>query len=275
MTRLTGIRILALSVALWAVAVWLLGAPPPAARESVAENGAGTATVAAGETGTGAGTAAEDPSLRTGATVTPEAGTAPPAPEPAAGGSGVPATAAATAPDSDTAGAAPATGVPATAPDAGTEGLPADAGGAAAPPVPTRPDTQHELPMPRLLPPAGAPAPRPDGTLADESAVASQLDAARRAAWEGRLEDALTHYRAAARIQPRSHVLWGEMGNVLWAMRRWPEAAYALEGAAVLLVDAGELRAASDLLPAVGRIDPEAAHRVQRRLWIASQRQPE
>lgn len=257
MTRLTGIRILALSVALWAVAVWLLGAPPPAAREPAAENGAGTAIVAAGETGTGAGTAAEEPSLRTDATVTPEAGTSP------------------TAPDPDTAGTAPATGVPATAPDAGTEGLPADAGGAAAPPVPTRPDTQHELPMPRPLPPAGAPAPRPDGPLADESAVASQLDAARRAAWEGRLEDALTHYRAAARIQPRSHVLWGEMGNVLWAMRRWPEAAYALEGAAVLLVDAGELRAASDLLPAVGRIDPEAAHRVQRRLWIASQRQPE
>ena len=280
MTRLTGIRILALSVALWAIAVWLLGAPPRAAKEPVAEpaaeSGAGTAIVAAGETGAGAGTAAEDPPLRTGAAVTPEAGTAPPAPEPAAGGSGVPATAAATAPDSDTAGAAPAPGVPATAPDTGTGGLPADAGGAAAPPVPTRPDTQPELPMPRPPPPAGSPAPRrPDGTLADESAVASQLDAARRAAWEGRLEDALAHYRAAARIQPRSHVLWGEMGNVLWAMRRWSEAAYALEGAAVLLVDAGELRAASDLLPAVGRIDPEAAHRVQRRLWIASQRQPE
>ena len=275
MTRLTGIRILALSVALWAISVWLLGAPPPAAKDPVAESGAGTAIMAAGETGAGAGTAAEDPSLRTGATVTPEAGTAPPAPEPAAGGSGVPATAAATAPDSDTAGAAPAPGVPATAPDAGTEGLPVDAGGAA-PSVPTRPDTQPELPIPRPPPPAGSPAPRrPDGTLADESAVASQLDAARRAAWEGRLEDALAHYRAAARIQPRSHVLWGEMGNVLWAMRRWPEAAYALEGAAVLLVDAGELRAASDLLPAVGRIDPEAAHRVQRRLWIASQRQPE
>ena len=275
MTRLTGIRIFALSVALWAIAVWLLGAPPPAAKETVAEpaaeSGAGTAIVAAEETGAGTGTAAED---RAGATVTPEAEIAPPASEPAAGGTGVPATAAARAPDTDTAGAAPATGVQATAPDASTESLPVDAG-AAAPPVPTRPGTQHELPMPRPLPPAGSSAPRPDGTLADESAVASQLNAARRAAWEGRLEDALAHYRAAARIQPRSHVLWGEMGNVLWAMRRWPEAAYALEGAAVLLVDAGELRAASDLLPAVGRIDPEAAHRVQRRLWIASQHPPE
>ena len=263
MTRLTGIRILALSVALWAIAVWLLGAPPPAAEGTVAEGGDDPAVVASG-----------DPSLRTGATATPEAGTAPSAPEPAAG---VPATPVAPAPDTDdvdTAGAAPATGVRATAPDAGTESLPADAG-VAAPPVPVRPDTRHELPMPRPPPPAGSPAPRPDRALAGRSAVASQLDTARRAAWEGRLEDALAHYRAAARIQPRSHAVWGEMGNVLWAMRRWPEAAYALEGAATLLVDAGELRAANDLLPAVGRIDPEAAHRVQRRLWIASQRQPE
>ena len=253
MTRLTGIRILALSIALWAVAVWLLGAPPPAVKEPVAESGAGTTIVAAEETGAGTGTAAGGPSLRTGATVTPEAETAPPAPEPAAG---VPATAA--------------------APDADTESLPVDAGDAAAPPEPTRPDTRHELPIPRPLPPAGSPSPwPPHGTSAGGSAVASQLDTARRAAWEGRLEDALTHYRAAARLQPRSHAIWGEMGNVLWAMRRWPEAAYALEGAATLLVDAGELRAASDLLPAVGRLDPEAAHRVQRRLRIALQRQPE
>ena len=181
-----------------------------------------------------------------------------------------------TAGDTDAAGAAPATGAPATAPDAGTASPPVDAGGVVAPPVPTtRPDTQHELPILRPLPSAGSPPPWPDGTLADESAVASQLDAARRAAWEGRLEDALAHYRAAARIQPRSHAIWGEMGNVLWEMRRWPEAAYALEGAATLLVDAGELRAASNLLPAVGQIDPGAAYRVQRRLWIASQRQPD
>ena len=63
------------------------------------------------------------------------------------------------------------------------------------------------------------------------------------------------------------------MGNVLWTMRRWSEAAYALEGAATLLVRAGELRAASELVPAVGRIDPDAAYRVQRLVWAATQRQ--
>ena len=101
-----------------------------------------------------------------------------------------------------------------------------------------------------------------------------QIDAARRAAWEGRLADALAHYRAAARLRPNDYVVWGEMGNVLWTMQRWSEAAYALEGAATLLVRAGELRAASDLVPAVGLIDPDAAYRVQRLLWTSSQRQP-
>ena len=105
------------------------------------------------------------------------------------------------------------------------------------------------------------------------NAVAGEIDAARRAAWEGRLPDALAHYRAAARIRPDSHVVWGEMGNVLWAMRRWSEAAYALEGAATLLVRAGELHAANELVPAVGRIDPDAATRIQRLLWAAAQRQ--
>ena len=287
MTRLTGIRILALSVALWAIAVWLLGTHLPAGKETAAEPAApaektaqreeaGAVAVAAAGTGAGADVAGEDPPLRTGAMDTSEAdvtGIALPA-------SG--ATAAATTPGTGTAGVPSATGtigavgVPATAPDAGDAGAErpsASTGDVSAPPVPPRPDAQHALPIPRPLPPTGSPAPPPDETLvlAGENAVASQLHAARRAAWEGRSEDALTHYRAAARIQPRSHVIWGEMGNVLWAMRRWPEAAYALEGAATLLVDAGELRAASDLLPAVGQLDPEAAHRVQRRLWIASQ----
>ena len=64
------------------------------------------------------------------------------------------------------------------------------------------------------------------------------------------------------------------MGNVLWAMQRWPEAAYALEGAATLLVAAGELHSASTLVPAVGLIDPDAAQRVQQRIWDATQRHP-
>ena len=122
--------------------------------------------------------------------------------------------------------------------------------------------------MSRPPPPA-----RPSSSAADGSAVAGQLNAARRAAWEGRFADALSHYRAAARLRPNDYVVWGEMGNVLWTMRRWSEAAYALEGAATLLVRAGELRAASELVPAVGRIDPDAAYRVQRLVWAATQRQ--
>ena len=119
-----------------------------------------------------------------------------------------------------------------------------------------QPFRQFEYPMPPTQPPA-----RTGSQASGDSVVASELNSARRAAWEGRLAEALAHYRAAARIQPDSHVIWGEMGNVLWAMQRWPEAAYALEGAATLLVAAGELHAASTLVPAVGLIDPEAAQR--------------
>ena len=118
-----------------------------------------------------------------------------------------------------------------------------------------------------LPPPPGYPA-------LDDGAVSGQLNAARRAAWEGRFADAVAHYRSAARLRPADHVVWGEMGNVLWTMRRWPEAAYALEGAATLLVRAGELRAASELVPAVGRIDRQAAYRIERLLWEAAQRRP-
>ena len=118
-----------------------------------------------------------------------------------------------------------------------------------------------------LPPPPGYPA-------LDDGAVSGQLNAARRAAWEGRFADAVAHYRSAARLRPADHVVWGEMGNVLWTMRRWPEAAYALEGAATLLVRAGELRAASELVPAVGRIDRQAAYRIERLLWEAAPRQP-
>ena len=107
----------------------------------------------------------------------------------------------------------------------------------------------------------------------NKRAVDEQLNAARRAVWEGRLTDSLAHYRAAARLQPKSHVVWGEMGNVLLMMRRWPEAAYALEGAASLLVDVGEFRAAISLLPAIRNLDQNAVLRVQQRLR-ASQRQP-
>ena len=46
------------------------------------------------------------------------------------------------------------------------------------------------------------------------------------------------------------------------------------QGAATLLVRAGELRAASELVPAVGRIDRQAAYRIERLLWEAAQRRP-
>ena len=310
MARLSGIRLLILGIVLWALAVWIFGAPPPAETPAAAETAAAPASTVAAA---GAGASGSPGIETTAASVPPAAADRPPATSPnpdAAAGSpplrtgSAGATGTASAPASAATGdsariaMAPASGgsaassdpaAPSAAPAgptasdaAGTSAGPAP--GAPIPPrapgtggaragvddsgIPPPPDPRFEHPLPVPPPPA-----RPGGAAADGGAVAGTINAARRAAWEGRLVDALAHYRAAARIQPGLHVVWGEMGNVLWEMRRWPEAAYALEGAATLLVRAGELRAASELVPAVGRIDPEAAYRIQRLLWVAAQRQ--
>ena len=288
---------------MWGLAVWLFPAPQPAETDAVAATG--TTTPATGEKAEEPGAGADESAVAA-ATTAPAA--VPTNPDPGAGDSArtdapehtgiataaAPSTAAATAtPRADvrmpsaTAGdspdiapvPAPAGGGPSAAPAAAgpaipggfTTGIPP--GGMERPEVPsgaTRPHPWFEHPL--SLPP---PPPPPDFSAGDGDPVAGQIAAARRAAWEGRYMDALSHYRAAARIRPNDYVVWGEMGNVLWTMRRWPEAAYALEGAATLLVRAGELRAASELVPAVGRIDPEAAHRVQQRLWAAARRPSE
>ena len=334
MTRLSGIQLLALSVVLWALAVWVFSAPQPADTDSTAATG--TTTPATGEAAAESGTDTADaavaeavsaPSAETdegvavasspdtraedsplqevpertgaetaaahstaGATATPPAEVRTP---PGTGWTnypprvGVPATPTAEirtppaaigdgsrialAPESthrDPA-AGSARGSPTFPGDSATERPRGSVGRPGPPPDPARPHPWLEHPLSRPPPPPA----RPDHSAPGGDAVARQLDAARRAAWEGRFADALSHYRAAARLRPNDYVVWGEMGNVLWTMRRWPEAAYALEGAATLLVRAGELRAASELVPAVGRIDPDAAYRVQRLLWAAAQRQ--
>lgn len=315
MTRLSGMRLLALSFVLWAMAVWLFGTPQPAETESTATTE--TTSHASGEANedSGAGQTARAHSTEESSAGAParQGGTAPTDPDTGAGDA--PPRASAEQSGSESASMAspggdsesPADGarmstaasgggshvVPAPenisgdrthvpdATDAGpgrgstnTPGGPVTGGAAGiargpdVPPVPSQrnPWFDHPLSRPRL--PAES-----DFSARPGTPVEAQLNAARRAAWEGRFSDALAHYRAAARLQPNDYVVWGEMGNVLWTMQRWSEAAYALEGAATLLVRAGELRAASDLVPAVGRLDPEAAYRIQRLLWAAAQRQ--
>lgn len=319
MTRLSGIQLLVLSLALWALAVWIFGTPHSTSTETAAR--APDAKTEEPDPGTGASepARAEAATAPSSAALSNPGSAAPPNPGPEAGGS--PPRAAPERTGIETASAPPPAGAPAI-PPAGTPAppiatgdgsriAPAPAGGrpalgAATSPVATASEPAPRGPIPpwdsaaagardragspgapppaAARPPAGfehpssrPPPPARSGIAATggnaDKAVAGQLDAARRAAWEGRLADALAHYRAAARLRPNHYVVWGEMGNVLWTMQRWSEAAYALEGAATLLVRAGELRAADELVPVVGSIDPEAAYRVRRLLWTAAQRQ--
>ena len=286
MTRLSGIQLLVLSIVLWGLAVWIFEEPhsssaqTPAATETAAtEASAGTAaerqtgaSVSDQSATAGASVAsasshaaptAGSASLQAGTAGGVEAATAPAASVPPA----VAATAGSTPSDVPLTGAGPAAGRPMPPPFPETGRGRDSTDGSGLPPW-ARPSPWLERPELRPPPPFGA-----RGGVAGGNAIAGQINAARRAAWEGRLADAVAHYRAAARLQPDHHVVWGEMGNVLWAMRRWSEAAYALEGAATLLVRAGEFRAASELVPAVGRIDPDAAYRIQRILFAAAQRQ--
>ena len=283
MTRLSGIQLLASGIVLWALAVWIFGVPHPETTDTAATAPAETVEKPAASEETRVEATPEPPSsaqIAEGSTTLPEPDA----------GVGTPSSRADSARIGDTASMPPAPRVPPAAtpeapeatddsrialapahPETGgptvpraprTGDAPGSPGSLGSPPVPPNPWFEREY----APPPPARPA-------MNGSAVASQINSARRAAWEGRLTDALAHYRAAARIQPNNHVVWGEMGNVLWAMRRWSEAAYALEGAATLLIRAGELRTASELVPAVERIDPDAAYRVQRLLWTAAQRQ--
>lgn len=318
MNRFSGIYVLVLSLAIWALSVWLLDAPRTAATESavgpdgkVADSGSGASDTGGAGAASGAPsatdatlaaptvagqTAPREPvspagpaSPRAGSVHSTDAGAAardaaapatPPAsagasqialaPERPAGGVEHAGSGVARGSDVPGAGAPSTAGGPATVSRGpGTGTLQRHSPSAGAPAESAQPYPRFEYPVPPSMP-----QPPSGGRVSGGGAVASELDVARRAAWEGRLVDALARYRAAARIQPDSHVVWGEMGNVLWAMQRWPEAAYALEGAATLLVEAGELGAANSLVPAVGSIDPDAAQRVQRRVWAAAQRQP-
>lgn len=286
MTRLSGIQLLAASIVLWALAVWIFGTPLPA--ETGTEAATETTVRAPDEETEEPGTAANESGGADAATVP---GSAVAANQGAIGPSesdtetgDSPAQAASERTGAETvaagtraqAGRDPATGTTTAPAAAGADSLaaiPIRPGDSATGSIGDRAGAPGAPPRPRLGLPPSPPPPRPGYPTAEDDAVATQLAAGRRAAWEGRYADALAHYRAAARLRPDHYVVWGEMGNVLWTMRRWPEAAYALEGAATLLVRAGELRAASELVPAVGRIDREAAYRIQQLLWAATQRQ--
>ena len=301
MIRLSGIQLLAASIVLWALAVWIFGTPLPAGTETETETTAQAPGETTAEPGTGAdesaatapdptapaqegATASSDSSTGTGDSLprpaSEHAGAAPlatssPAEVPASPGSSETRAPEDSGPTADTATVPPSTGaealaaIPATRPGDSSPATTRDgAFSPDAPPGSAPPHPWFEHPLSRPSAP-----PRPRYPAADDDPAAGQIEAGRRAAWEGRYADALAHYRAAARLRPDHYVVWGEMGNVLWAMRRWAEAAYALEGAATLLVRAGELRAASELVPAVDRIDRQAAYRIQQLLWAAAQRQ--
>ena len=303
MQQLTGFRVLTASVLIWAFAVWIFGDPP---KEPIHEEGALESDIAIADPSIAEPSLHEPSAGGFEDSRTPDpVSVSKPDPEPSAeassesmsapsssGRTTAPFVSSAKAPE-DAASIPPSIprpippplssapehfgktpgGLHVDPPEAGDVGDRLAPGDFDPPPI-QRPRSSPPPPeMPRadisrahpVWPPSWPQWPRPPSALAMDFDLS--IEAARKAAWEGRLSDALAHYRSAANIDPESHVAWGEMGNVLWQMQRWPQAAYALEGAAVLLVDEGEFRAALELMFAVESIDQDAAYRIRYHLW--------
>ncbi len=306
MQQLTGFRVLIASILIWALAVWVFGDPPkePIHEEGTSEPDIAIADASTTEPSLPESSVGESEDSRIPEPVSqpePEPEPEPePRPEPSAEASvesmsasgssqetmapALPSTSSAQGASEDVASIPPPSRAPAPSGEmhAGVHVDPPEAGNFGDRPAPDGFDpppmqrSRSFFPPPRMprtdthrthpaWPPSWPQWPRPPSVVAMDFDLS--MEAARKAAWEGRLSDALAHYRVAADIDPESHVVWGEMGNVLWRMQQWAQAAYALEGAAILLVDEGEFRAALELMPAVESIDQDAAHRIRYHLW--------
>ena len=101
-------------------------------------------------------------------------------------------------------------------------------------------------------------------------ASTSTLTTARRAAWLGRYDEAISHYRTLAASEPENADVWGEMGNVYLSMGHWQQAAEAYYEAAITL---GSGPQSMQLLRALQRLNPQLADKLNRQLVPAPQRQ--
>lgn len=114
--------------------------------------------------------------------------------------------------------------------------------------------------------PAAQPAQTPAATPAEAAVASAARDAARQAYGEGDFDRAIAAYRALVAATPDDLDLRGELGNVLYATGRLPEAAHEYAEVATRLVDAGFGDRAAALLPAIRAGDPALADALKTRI---------
>lgn len=148
------------------------------------------------------------------------------------------------------------------APETGTSPTPqvATAGeGEAEPAASTAPAMTTESGV--SSPAAEAPGPSEEAIL---------LDRARRAYWAGDLPAAAAAYEALLDRDPAEADVWGELGNVYYAMGRWHDAGLAYYEAARRLIDRGDTRQLGYLLRIIDSLAPEKGSELRARLAPAS-----
>jgi len=141
-----------------------------------------------------------------------------------------------------------------------------------APPAPT-PETA--TPSEPAVAVAGEGEAAPDSTTAPEapatgasgpSEEAILLDRARRAYWAGDLPAAAAAYEALLDRDPAEADVWGELGNVYYAMGRWQDAGLAYYEAARRLIDRGDTRQLGYLLRIIDSLAPDKGAELRARL---------
>ena len=89
---------------------------------------------------------------------------------------------------------------------------------------------------------------------------------ARGAFWDKRFDQAIQSYQALLQQQPTNPDLFGELGNVYYAMNDYQRAAEHYFEAASLLIQSGEVSRARQLIAPVTAMDRELGERLSSRL---------
>lgn len=150
--------------------------------------------------------------------------------------------------------------------------------GRPSPPVSVSPPPAQRSPAPLLPVPRVA---RPDQRVSQLPApvpvplsVADGLVSARQAASAGRYLDSIREYRLYLDKHPNDGDAYGELGNVFYKLKRYPEAAQNYYEVATRLIDAGHRDAVLNLMPIIEQHEPLLAALLQEKLSPRKRRYP-
>lgn len=97
--------------------------------------------------------------------------------------------------------------------------------------------------------------------------IEAQLVKARNAYWDRQYDQSIEIYQRLVKLTPERAELFGELGNVFYAVNQWEESVAAFYQAASLLIKQGHPEQARQLLPVITALDREKADQLQKLLY--------